>query len=90
MFYLFSDDIDWCKENFGFIENLRFVDNTKTAIDDLMLMRACQHNIIANSTFSWWGAWLNRAEEIKVAPINWFSSEKRNSREIYPKLWNTL
>ncbi len=89
-FFLFSDDIDWCKENLGFIENACFVDDTKTAIDDLSLMSACQYSIIANSTFSWWGAWLNTGDGMKIAPRNWFSSFDRNSKGIYPRLWLTL
>lgn len=88
-YFVFSDDIKWCKENLGFIENSFFVDNTSSAIDDLVLMGGCQHNIIANSTFSWWGAWLGR-DLIAIAPKNWFCLESRNNIEVYPKKWLTL
>jgi hypothetical protein len=74
-FYIFSDDIIWCKENFDFLENKVFVDDTKSAFDDLELMRNCKHNIIANSTFSWWAAWLNTYEKkIVIGPKIWWNS----------------
>ena len=75
IFYIFSDDISWCKENFSFLENKIFVDDTKSAFDDLELMQNCKHNIIANSTFSWWGAWMNENKnKIVISPEIWFSS----------------
>ncbi|MFT5759980.1 MAG: hypothetical protein ACI9LM_004764 [Alteromonadaceae bacterium] len=90
IFYIFSDDIQWCKDNLSFIDNANFIDNTTSAIDDLVLMQNCTANIIANSTFSWWGAWLNPRQENLVAPADWFCSKERNSLEIYPKSWLIL
>lgn len=65
VFFWFSDDIDWVKQNFGERENFRFVSlHTKHAdIDEMMLMKNCKHIIAANSTFSWWASWLNEHEE---------------------------
>jgi len=86
IFYIFSDDIEWCKENFEFLENKVFIDDTKSAFDDLELMKNCKHNIIANSTFSWWGAWLNQSDEkIVVTPKIWFSS--KNNLTLSCKEW---
>ena len=71
-FYFFSDDIQWCKDNFGLRDEYVYIEGNQD-IKDLCLMSKCKNNIIANSSFSWWGAWLNRNESKKViAPSIWF------------------
>jgi len=88
IFYIFSDDIAWCKDNFDFLESKVFVDNTKSALDDLELMKHCKHNIIANSTFSWWGAWLGKnSDKIVVAPQVWFVEDGWKDLTIAKKEW---
>lgn len=84
---VFSDDISWCKENLNF-DNMIFVQGNDD-IEDLWLMSLCEHNIIANSSFSWWGAWLNSNKNKKViAPLNWFGSKfGTNSSYILPEKW---
>ncbi len=77
-FFVLSDDISWCKDNFNFLENVIYCENNED-YEDLYLMSLCSHNIIANSSFSWWGAWLNRNKNKKViAPKKWFGSAKSN------------
>lgn len=83
--YIFSDDIEWCKQEFADLENCIFVDNTISATQytDLEIMRSCKHFIIANSTFSWWGAYLAEYEnKIIVAPKRWLVNDVSNQRII--------
>ena len=82
-FYIFSDDLKWCKNSLGFLDNCIFVDSTKTEIDDLKLMSFCKHNIIANSSFSWWGAWLNKnPKKTVIAPKGWLLNDPDSSNVI--------
>lgn len=87
-FFIFSDDISWCKKVFRFLERKVFVEDTKSTIDDLELMKNCKHNIIANSTFSWWGAWLNQNEEkIVIAPKKWFVKKEWKNKNPACENW---
>lgn len=88
---VFSDDIAWCKENIDFGNNVYFV-GEKEALQDfeeLVVMSWCKNHIIANSTFSWWGAWLNKREEkIVIGPNKWFlKGYYSNSVDILPENW---
>lgn len=84
-FYIFSDDIDWVRENLDLSQTEhQFIDWNKGAdsFRDMQLMSLCRHNIIANSSFSWWGAWLNsNADKIVIAPGTWYKNE---TKEDYP------
>lgn len=86
-FFLFSDEPDWVKNNFK--SNINYtVINTGHSITDMMLMSLCKHNIIANSSFSWWGAWLNQnPDKIVIAPKKWFADNKRNTIDLIPNSW---
>ncbi|MBW8521821.1 alpha-1,2-fucosyltransferase [Chryseobacterium chendengshani] len=89
-FFIFSDDIDWAKENLKIDNTIYFVDfnDASTNYEDIKLMSACKHNIIANSSFSWWGAWLNSSKnKIVIAPSKWFNTDKLNSEDIIPESW---
>jgi hypothetical protein len=69
-FLVFSDDISWCKKNF--LQNFEFIDGNLD-IQDIFLMSLCKHNIISNSSFSWWGSYLNKNKNKKIiAPNKWF------------------
>jgi hypothetical protein len=71
-YLIFSDDPEWCKRNFNFVKNKIIIEGN-TDYQDLYLMSLCKDNIICNSTFSWWGAWLNKNNNKKViVPKNWF------------------
>ena len=88
--FIFSDDISWVRKNLMFPLNSVFVDHNteENANEDLYLMSHCKHNIIANSSFSWWGAWLNRNEKKNVmAPSKWFNEFKADTKDLYPADW---
>jgi len=88
--FVFSDDIDWAKNNLKISEGATYVgDGTpRTSIEDLKLMSLGYHHIIANSTFSWWGAWLAGSEKgITVAPSRWFVDESIQDSDLFPPGW---
>ncbi|KAA6342565.1 O-antigen biosynthesis glycosyltransferase WbnK [termite gut metagenome] len=99
-FYVFTDNIDWVKTNFQrFNLNYTLIDGNPISgygnWIDMQLMSCAKHNIIANSTYSWWGAWLNsNPDKIVIAPLKWFNETYtlKNSREleIVPNMWITL
>lgn len=88
VFYIFSNDIPWCKENLK-IENVVFVDNNNEseAYRDMQLMHYCKHNIIANSSFSFWGAWLNNnSNKIVVCPRKFYDMDNAGN-DVFPSEW---
>ena len=76
MFFIFTDDKEWCKKHFKgrCFSVVELEEGTKTDIAEMMLMSKCKHHIIANSSFSWWAAWLNDApEKLVIAPSKWIN-----------------
>jgi Glycosyl transferase family 11 len=85
-FFVFSDDIAWCRQNFIGSE-FTFVEGNSN-YEDLVLMSECSHQIIANSTFSWWAGWLNSNPQKKViAPKSWHTLKDKDDSRLLPKDW---
>lgn len=95
VFFVFSNDIPWVKENLNLHKNFYFIDHNQTKdYEDLRLMSNCKHHIIANSTFSWWGAWLSENDgKIVIAPKQWLTKEgvdETGGVDIVPNEWIKL
>jgi hypothetical protein len=89
-FFVFSDDIDWAAEHLKPVYPLTFVSGAGQTVDyeDLWLMSQCRHQIIANSSFSWWAAWLNsNPEKLVCAPRRWLRAQHRDTRDVVPEEW---
>lgn len=90
-FIVFSEDIAWCKDDFSrYGEAFEYVNWNKgsKSYQDMFLMTSCKHNIIANSSFSWWGAWLNPNEEKEIiAPERWSFDKNKPFNDIIPTTW---
>ena len=89
--FVFSDDIEWCQDNLSFGYQTVFVKGNSARPEvDIHLMSKCKHQIISNSTFSWWGAWLNtNPNKCVVAPLQWFK-KSHDSNDIVPEKWKRL
>ncbi len=93
VFYLFSDDIAWAREQLAFAQPLVVVDwnGDDKNHEDMRLMYSCKHHIVANSTFSWWGAWLGAHDtQIVIAPKKYHQVGHASYPDYYPKHWLTL
>ena len=93
-FFLFSDDLPWCKENFPRDFKITYIDRSDAADADAQeidLMTYCQHFIIANSSFSWWGAWLRKnIDGLVIAPNRWISDTSLDLSDLLPANWQRL
>lgn len=89
-FFLFSDEPEWVQQNLQLNHPFKVINHNKgeNSFEDMRLMSACRHHIIANSSFSWWGAWLNPAKDKMVlAPQQWFLNPGWDSKDIIPNNW---
>ena len=92
-YFIFSDDVEYVKSNFSYLKNYTIVHNNQgsESYNDMRLMGMCKHHIIANSSFSWWGAWLaGWKEQIVIAPKIWFAGSDEPVRDIYKPEWILL
>lgn len=88
--YYFSDDPEWVETNLCTMWPGEVIskNSQNTGIEDFYLMSQCKHNIIANSSFSWWSAWLNiNANKIVIAPKKWFGNAPYNTKDLIPESW---
>jgi hypothetical protein len=93
VYFFFSNDIPWVKENIKTSREHHFIDNNTGAAswEDLRLMSRCKHTIIANSSFSWWGGWLNAYQKkIVIAPKQWMSNPTIDTKDLIPVTWMRL
>jgi hypothetical protein len=88
VFVIFSDDPDWCRRNLPVLGEYVYMEPSFFPAIDMILMSACAHHIIANSSFSWWGAWLNpNPGKIVIAPKPWNSGTGSGRPDIIPAGW---
>ena len=92
-FFVFSDDPDWAFENLDVGGSVDFVSHNRgpSGVEDLCLMSAARHQIIANSSFSWWAAWLNGQDgKVVVAPRRWMNDPSCDTSDVLPEEWTAL
>lgn len=91
VYFVFSDDIPWARENLTFAGEKVFIDfnDPDHHYEDLRLMSLCRHHITANSTFSWWGAWLGAEDGVTITPARWFNDESKGPPvdDLIPEGW---
>jgi len=91
--FVFSDDLEWARENMNLRYPTEYISHNQglSSHEDLRLMSSCRHHIIANSGFSWWGAWLDpRPDKIVCAPRRWFAEASYDTRDVLPEPWVAL
>ena len=94
VFYIFSDDINWCKQNIRLPGDTIYIEDEfagEKSCGHFALMMACKHFIIPNSSFAWWAAWLNsNPNKIVIAPKVWFHNSMWDTKDILPPNWIKL
>jgi hypothetical protein len=92
-FLLFSDDLPWCRRAFSAAPNIQFAGRS-SEVQEIMMMSLCDHHIIANSSFSWWGAWLDpKPGKIVIAPNDWFTADfsaRNDTSDLLPQQWRRV
>lgn len=93
VFFVFSDDPEWALKNLKLQQETHVITGNAGAYSykDMQLMSECHHQIIANSSFSWWGAWLNRnPDKVVVAPRQWFATDQLDTADLIPQAWHRV
>ncbi len=93
VFFVFSDDLNWARDNLPLSGDTDYVDHNsgKQSCEDLRLMSSAQHNIIANSGFSWWGAWLNSNKgKVVIGPRRWMKDPTYQTHDVLPADWISM
>jgi hypothetical protein len=91
--FIFTDDVEWVKNNMVIPDSVEYVSGHDSISDyeEIILMSQCRHNIIANSSFSWWGAWLNiDPEKTVIAPRRWLNVKNYNINDLVPETWTKI
>jgi len=91
--FVFSDDPQWAAGNLHLGHPMTIVtgNDSRRDYEDLHLMSLCRHHIVANSSFSWWGAWLDtNPDKIVIAPERWFAREQHDTRDLFPPTWQVI
>jgi hypothetical protein len=85
---IFTDDVDWCKSHEFFSGDRFMISESGDHYVDLCLMTLCNNHIIANSSFSWWGAWLSKSNKV-IAPLKWFGegNADKDTKDLIPEIW---
>lgn len=93
-FFIFSDDLNWAKANLPYQERLHFIENANehnAPVEELFLMSQCKRHLIANSSLSWWGAWLNsNPNPFVIAPQNWTNDTHKSWDDLLPPEWQRI
>jgi len=92
-FFIFSDDMDWVRESFILEEPAFYINHNgiENAWKDIRLMSMCKHHIIANSSFSWWGAWLGeRQDKLIFSPKKWLNKSEVTVKDLIPNSWSKI
>lgn len=90
-YFIFSDDPDWVKSTFD-LHNMTIVteNSNDMSFRDMQLMSMCRHHVMANSSFSWWGAWLSKRQGTTIAPKDWILDPSVDTKDVYCKSWTLL
>ena len=89
-FFAFSDEPDWVRDNLDLPYDMVIVSHNRVErnYEDIRLMARCRHHIVANSSFSWWGAWLNPdPDKMVIAPSRWFADPAKDDSDLVPQSW---